>query len=203
MHTCVLSECEAGRLQMYLCIIFAQGKMFLLFSHTPCNGLSSIYFRAEMLMWFHRGNLGFLWMVAEEAQAVHSPFLIPALFISSLMTVWPLLLAKGVTNPSGHWCRFQPQLQRGEEWKAGPGCRLCCLCLYCLIKSDKGIMVASVHGRPGCWPHGAGLRLRICSLWDSSCADSLITQETSCSQRWARRTYFRWGLPVLEKSVLT
>lgn len=34
------------------------------------------------------------------------PMLNPVLFIATLMIVWPLLLAQGVTHSHGHWLRF-------------------------------------------------------------------------------------------------
>lgn len=43
-----------------------------------------------------------------------------------------------------------PATETERDRKAGFGCHSCCLCLHCLIKSDKYIMVTSVHGRPGC-----------------------------------------------------
>lgn len=109
---------------VHMGIIFAQRWKSFIFSPThKWNGLTAIYFRADMLIWTLRptitfGKSGFFPDSFLGGPPAHPPSLIPALFISSLMTVWPLLLAKGVTNPSGHWHRFEPQLQRGgEKWK--------------------------------------------------------------------------------------
>lgn len=213
----ILNKMRKINAWMYVELVWAQvsyvlsGKHFLCFP-PPSHRMSLPPFISERQCrfehrgpWSHLGNLGFLQMVSWEVRTIHSPFLIPALFISKLMIVCPLWLAKHVTNPSGHWCRFQTQLQRGEEWRSGSGCCSSCLYLHCLIKPDKYIMATSAHGRPGCWPRITLISgsLHACSLSDSSSHGFTHLSINRSFRRWPYWIYFRSGLSVLEQGVLT
>lgn len=124
MHTCMYRESEPGDFECTHVYHFCPAvKILYVFPYPQtkraCRHLlqgrhADLNSKAYDYIWE-------IWVFSREflgGPPTHSPSLIPALFISSLMTVWPLFLAKGVTNPSGHWHRLQSQLQReGEKWK--------------------------------------------------------------------------------------